>query len=189
MTEESTEPGNLIIACLCLVCVYFSLYKYDSCFVKISFTATVKEESLTQPPLLLCNLSKSREETFIWVKFLCKAPCEGTYWGCAARAGGCAESQVSVSPEVWFNFLTNDLGDGAGTILTQWATARHQGGAAVTLEGWLGIQSSQDLIKSERDSGKKKEKKKNTENILLEASTASQCEISSGNPDGEWTAM
>lgn len=36
MTEESTEPGSLIIACLCLVCVYFSFYKCDSCCVKIS---------------------------------------------------------------------------------------------------------------------------------------------------------
>lgn len=59
--------------------------------MKISFTATVKEESLIQPPLLLCNLSNAREETFLWVKFLCKAPWEGgssksTLWGCAARA-------------------------------------------------------------------------------------------------------
>lgn len=43
MTEESGELGSLIIARLCFVCVYFSFYKYDSCFVKISFTATVKE--------------------------------------------------------------------------------------------------------------------------------------------------
>lgn len=122
------------------------------------FIATVKEESLTQPPLLLCNLSKAREESFIWVKFLCKAPCESAHWGCAARAGGCTESQVSVSPKVWFNFFINYLGDRAGTILIQWAADRHQGGAAVTSEDWLGIQHG--LIKSERVSGKKKSKRR-----------------------------
>lgn len=135
------------------------------------FIATVKEESLTQPPLLLCNLSKAREESFIWVKFLCKAPCESAHWGCAARAGGCTESQVSVSPKVWFNFFINYLGDRAGTILIQWAAVRHQGGAAVTSEDWLGVQHG--LIKSERVSGKKKKKAKD---VSLEASTATRWE-------------
>lgn len=109
MTEQSTEPGSLIISILCLVCVYFSFYKYDSCFAKMSFTPTVKEESLTQPPLLLCNLSKAREESFIWAKFLRKAPCESTHWGCAARAGGCTESRVCLTQSV-IQFLHKLLG-------------------------------------------------------------------------------
>lgn len=94
---------DLLIASLCLFShcwigfVSFSLYKYDSCFMQMSFIyysggrkPDTNPNSSVQP-LKSAESKRGRTTWFRW-NFSVKTPHESNHWGCVARAGGCSES-------------------------------------------------------------------------------------------------